>query len=131
MDFLCDCFKNTNNNEGNKTKRKFCPWWKRNRETLLYTATNNTNIELSNESLNINIPQPDNRKNYDTCSSAIYAESFENERNQKVIFNLLYYLFLQKKPSIEMKNLSRKFGKLFAVDEVSLQLYSDQIFWYI
>lgn len=28
-----------------------------------------------------------------------------------------------------MRNLSRKFGNLFAVDDVTLQLFSDEIFW--
>lgn len=113
MDFLCDCFKNTSNNEGTRTKRKFCPWWKRNRETLLYTATNNTNIELSNESLNINIPQPENRKNYDTCSSAIYAESFENERNQKVIFKSVFLFLFTKKAFNRNEKFIKKIRKTF------------------
>ena len=29
-----------------------------------------------------------------------------------------------------MKNLNRKFGSLYAVDGVTLQLFPDKIFWY-
>ena len=89
MDFLFDCCKKRDLVDAQKklTKKNCCPFG-RNRETLLYNNPNNNNqsIELSHsqETLNINVPQLEPNKNYDTCSSAVYAENFENEQNKKV-----------------------------------------------
>lgn len=91
MDFVCECFKKEKNNEAGKlVKRRFCPFFfKKNRETLLYNNPNHSSIELSQESLNIVVQQPETKKNYDTCSSAVYAENIESKKNQKVLFFLI------------------------------------------
>lgn len=93
LDFLCQCFKKEKNDESGKlVKKRFCPIFKKNRETLLYNNPNHSSIELSQESLNIVIQQPETKKNYDSCSSAVYAENMESKKNQKVLI-FLFFLF--------------------------------------
>ena len=85
MDFIFDCVKKKDGNDDSRisSKKHRCPFFRRNRETLLYNNPNNTNIELSHESINVGIPNVEN-KNYDACSSAVYAENFEDDKNKKV-----------------------------------------------
>jgi len=88
LDFIFDFCKKRDFVDAQKkvAKKNCCPFFPRNRETLLYNNPNNNNqsIELSHESLNINVPHIESNKNYDTCSSAVYAENFENDLNKKV-----------------------------------------------
>ena len=87
LDFIFECFKKNDNIaplSGSQPSRKWCPFWRKARESLLYNNPNNTNIELSHESINIAVPTSDSNQNYDACSSAVYAENTENNLNIKV-----------------------------------------------
>lgn len=110
LDFIFPCLSNNPPESYNTNSRSWCPCLKRKNETLLYNNPNTVQIELSDP---VQIERIQSQPNM--ISSAIYHEEILGENN------------LQS--SIEIKNLTKKFGKLLAVNGVSMKLFPDQILW--